>query len=946
VIRPTTWKTRHALIFSNLILYFLIFTTPIQAGLITITDSFESAEVGGPQVEFFEDREARLSLDEVSQAAVWKETKEQIPNFGYSRSAYWFRFSLQNNTRAPFHGLIEVQYPILDFVDFYVLAGDRLVRQGKSGDMIPFSQREVSHRNPAFPLLLSPEENVTVYFRIQTESSVQTPFIVWRERSFWTEHQLPSVVQSLYFGVMLAMVVYNFFIFLSHKSVSYLLYVGFVLCYGLFQVSLQGFGFQFLWPDSPEINRLSLPLTISTALFFAPTFAINFLKMKAYSIWLYRLLLSLALFMALLTAAAFFVPSSLAVRIGVAGSLPVASLCILAGLKSWRSGNPLGLYFMLAWISFLVGTVLAALNKFAVLDRNLITESTQQIGSYLEVTLLSFALAYRLNLMSKEKYLAQRQVLEAQEALYKSQKEANEQLTSKNQEIQEINRNLETIVAYRTRELKAIFDHIPQGVASLSEYGIISQNHSRHLKLVLNKNDLTGQSIIDFLAATDLSMDRIDRIKESLRACVGENELNFEINSGNFPRELSMERAGGTSYFSLTWSPELTDDGVVHSILMTIEDVTDKKKLEEESEKQRTNFQVVQDLLQCDANKFEIFAGSCRKLLQENLHLAEQDAVTSEDIRSMFSNAHTIKGGARTLNLSLLANSLHETEDLYSQILKGQMEMDRSRLLLDIRRTLSVFDSYVTISTSKLGRKSDTNHILVPVESIREHYQKLHQLAQSTSTRDVAGTLQDMRDRLGHMIFRSDREILEQCLEPLGTLARDLGKPCPTVALSTCDVLLPQDVENALRHVMVHIIRNAVDHGIEAPEDRLTKGKSPSGSLDVRTRVADSFMVIEIRDDGRGLAVQKLREKGLNQGLIAEGAGLDEISELIFTPEISTAGALSQISGRGIGMDAVRKFLADIGGSIKVKYLGNGGEYVPFVLVMELPLSQGLRVAV
>ncbi|WP_218109785.1 7TM diverse intracellular signaling domain-containing protein [Oligoflexus tunisiensis] len=935
-----TTKTRHESIYYALLiaLFSFAFTTPVRANLITITDSFETAEVGGPDVEYFEDRDGSLSLGDVTQVIAWKKVQEQIPNFGYSRSAFWFRFSVRNEASVPFQGLIEVQYPILDFVDFHVLDGNRLIKQSKSGDMIPFTIREVFYRNPVFPVLLSSEEEVTVYVRVQTESSVQTPFIVWNEKSFWTENQLPFAMQSLYFGVMLAMVVYNFFIFLSHKSVSYLLYVGFVLCYALFQISLQGFGLQFLWPESPDINRLSLPLTISTALFFASTFAINFLKMKECSVWLYRFLLGFALFMALLTLASFFLASSLSVRIGVACSIPVASLCILSGLKSWRSGNPLGLYFMLAWISFLVGTFLAALNKFAILDRNLITESTQQIGSYLEVTLLSFALAYRMNLMSKEKYLAQRQVLEAQGALYKAQKEANDQLTSKNQEIQEINRNLETIVAYRTRELKAIFDNIPQGIASLNEHGVISQNHSRHLKVVLNKSDLTGQSIIDILASTKLSMDKIDRVKESLKACVGENELNFEINAGNFPRELSMERANGTSYYSLTWSPELTDDGMVHSILMTIEDVTDKKKLEEESEKQRTNFQVVQELLQCDADKFERFAGPSGKLLQDNRRLAEQDTVSMDDIRVMFANAHTIKGGARTLNLSILANTLHETEGQYAQLLNGQLEIDKRTLLVGINRALAVFDSYIAINTGKLGRKSNMNQVMVDVHSMREHYQVLHQLAQSSGARDVAETLQGMRDRLGRMIFRTDREVLEQCLEPLGNVAKDLGKPCPMVVLSTCEVLLPQDAENVLRHIMVHIIRNALDHGIEGPEERMDKGKRPAGTLEVCTRVEDQTMILEIKDDGRGLAIRKLREKGLNKGVISEDAGLDEIAELIFAPEISTASALSQISGRGMGMDAVRKFLTEAGGSIRVKFLGDRADYMTFALVMELPL--------
>ncbi|MDQ3230753.1 MAG: Hpt domain-containing protein, partial [Pseudobdellovibrionaceae bacterium] len=391
----------------------------------------------------------------------------------------------------------------------------------------------------------------------------------------------------------------------------------------------------------------------------------------------------------------------------------------------------------------------------------------------------------------------------------------NEKLTGKNREIQDMNRNLEMKVHDRTRELKTIFDNIPQGVASLNGEGIISPNYSRHLESILRETNLGGRSIVDFFQRTTLSPDALNRMVETFRASVGENSLSFLLNEGNLPLEVTDRSQAEPLFLALTWGAELAENDEVRSILMTIEDVTVKKRLEVESEKQRKDLLIIQELLQCEPEKFEIFARASEALLAENRRLIQAGALSNDDVKIMFINAHTVKGGARTLGLSGLANILHEIEHEYALIMKNLATAQQSSLTLSVLRAWTVFDLYLAINRDKLGRKTNGDQITLDIEFIRNHYKVLESLMldNPTTPRLLLDSIRQTRDQLASLIFKSDTHILEQCFEPAAKIAKDLGKPAPEIRLETAELQVPREVEHILRNALIHILRNAMDHG-------------------------------------------------------------------------------------------------------------------------------------
>jgi two-component system chemotaxis sensor kinase CheA len=140
---------------------------------------------------------------------------------------------------------------------------------------------------------------------------------------------------------------------------------------------------------------------------------------------------------------------------------------------------------------------------------------------------------------------------------------------------------------------------------------------------------------------------------------------------------------------------------------------------------------------------------------------------------------------------------------------------------------------------------------------------------------------------------------------------------------------LDRTVVDSLGDPLVHLVRNSLDHGLESTADRVAAGKPETGVLQITARHAGGNVVIEVRDDGRGIDPQKVARKAAQKGLIAEDA-IDSIdmaraTELLFAPGFSTAEVTSDISGRGVGMDAVRTTIRELGGDVvMISELGKG----------------------
>ena len=162
------------------------------------------------------------------------------------------------------------------------------------------------------------------------------------------------------------------------------------------------------------------------------------------------------------------------------------------------------------------------------------------------------------------------------------------------------------------------------------------------------------------------------------------------------------------------------------------------------------------------------------------------------------------------------------------------------------------------------------------------------------------------------------------------------------------DTELDKTVTEQLHGPLVHLIRNAMDHGIEKPDERDKKGKDRAGTITLRASHQEGYVIVEIEDDGKGMDPQKIYEAGVRKGIVAEGEQLSDMEafQLIFQPGFTTTTEVTSTSGRGVGMDSVKKQIESLLGNIEIQSKVNQGTLVRLKLPLTLAIIEGMIVKV
>ena len=410
------------------------------------------ADLGGPDrhtvlgqhLEVLEVPEGRLSLEEVRSgryAGQWQAVEETVPNFGYTDSTYWGRVTLPPLDRERTRLLAEIGYAVLDHVDAYLIRGGEIIAHHELGDRVTYDARPIDHPNFIFPVDLSRSEDTELYLRVETSSSMQIPLTLWEPEAL-LEHQFEqSTLFALFYGAMLVMAIYNLLVFFAVRDASYLYYVIYVISMVTLVAAIDGITFKALWPDTQGFNDKVLIIALSGMVFAPSMFTRKFLHLKRSRPWLSRAMAGFAILSFFTAAGAFFLPYLHLMLFTILAAAIVIFLCFSSGIIRWRDGFHAARYYILAWSFMLGGGLVMAMNKTGVVPRNLFTEHAGQIGAVLEILLLSFALANRMNYERRKREEAQRESAESQRELLETQIE--------------MNRNLDNLVRERTEELEA-----------------------------------------------------------------------------------------------------------------------------------------------------------------------------------------------------------------------------------------------------------------------------------------------------------------------------------------------------------------------------------------------------------------------------------------------------------------------------------------------------------
>ena len=212
----------------------------------------------GERLDVWLDAGGTTSFEELRQgeaALDFEPSGSTIPNLGFTEAVYWFRVQFVNERDAPQETVLELAYPLLDEVTFYIQRAGGQFEVVATGDAHPFDTRAVAHRRFLAQLSFAPGDSRWLYMRVQTRGSLQMPLNLWTEDAFFAMDTRVQLWLGIYFGLMLVMAIYNLFVFLAVRDIDYLYYVMYVASFVALQASFDGVTFQFLWPETRASTR-------------------------------------------------------------------------------------------------------------------------------------------------------------------------------------------------------------------------------------------------------------------------------------------------------------------------------------------------------------------------------------------------------------------------------------------------------------------------------------------------------------------------------------------------------------------------------------------------------------------------------------------------------------------------------------------------------------------
>lgn len=412
---------------------FIVFNSSAKANDTILFNNESTILTIGKSIQLLSDPTNSLTFEDIRFSKDFKQSEDDVPNLGISESAHWIKFSIRNefdNRRI----LLQLQYPIIDEVELYKPDINNNYTRIISGELVDFHDREIDNQNFLYYLDIPQGKTFTYYMKLRGGEQIQLPLLIGAQKPIFEDLIQKDLVFGLYIGIILVMAIYNLFVYFTVRDRSYIYYVSYIICVGLTQAVLQGYGFKYFWPHSQWLVLQSTFLVPVINGWTAIAFVKHFLNTKVnYKLgdkilnWIF-FFYTICFFLSIFNK--FYYAQNLVQLTASIGSL----LTIFIAYKVGKQGYRPAYYFLVAWTIFLLSVVVFVLKNFNVLPYNDMTFYSLQVGSALEVTLLSFALADKINIYRKEKEESQLEALRVSQENEKIIREQNVMLEVKVEE--------------------------------------------------------------------------------------------------------------------------------------------------------------------------------------------------------------------------------------------------------------------------------------------------------------------------------------------------------------------------------------------------------------------------------------------------------------------------------------------------------------------------------
>lgn len=360
---------------------------------------------------YFRDTSKKLQIDEVlnSSSLEWNPVQPQWLNFGIMTDPMWVKIDLPSYSHAK-ERMLEIANHNIDNISFYLVeshsGSESLIEYKDVGSYLPIEKRQVSSRYYLFPFTIPPQTKMTVYLKVDTEVPMRLPINLWDQESLSKNSDVRSIIQGAYLGLVIVMGLYNLCIALFTRDSSYYYYSLMILSLLGFVSVDNGMALNYLWPDNPGIDFQAAIIFAILCCASSIPFTISFLSLKqnapGYVTW-FKFLLGV---WGIILVGAIIYPSVPITYASLIVALPGSMSLILVGIHTWRKGVPAAKFYTIAWLVFIMCTGVYDFMMLGIYPMNTFTQYSLMGGSFMEITLLSLGLAWRIRSLDDAKQKA------------------------------------------------------------------------------------------------------------------------------------------------------------------------------------------------------------------------------------------------------------------------------------------------------------------------------------------------------------------------------------------------------------------------------------------------------------------------------------------------------------------------------------------------------------
>jgi len=523
------------------------------------------------------------------------------------------------------------------------------------------------------------------------------------------------------------------------------------------------------------------------------------------------------------------------------------------------------------------------------------------------------------------------------------------------QTVQSYTEHLEDLIAAKMRQVRDILDNVEQGLFVLGFDGSISPEYSKSAPAILGVEKLESLA-----GALHLMPSQLDDLMGWLGLVkLKSATMRWEKLVKVAPIQ-EMEVAGpdgDVRFIRFRYQKMFDSKGDVDKIMVLVADETEARRIEkvvaEEKERHenevRTILGLVNNLPEAIHDFFKDtekrfgdlrdMIGSMHKrslMARERYPDGPEFHPMPDEIAHIFRDLHTIKGNSGTYGFESLARLAHRSEDVLEDLkepISVRTSNTLSSLLELMGRMEAAYEEILQTEKRLAGSGTDGEALVQISEGKIEHINRLSAALEHAGS-SVVGDLETIRP-----LLQACKTLRNVPMARLGEKYRTLvGRLADKLEKQVVFHVLPATLEvdphffGAIDEALVHMLRNAIDHGIESPSVRVAAGKPEVGSMVLEVGIAEDQVTIQLSDDGGGIDSERVLRKALEEGLVSpsQAGSLSEDQKLglIFESGVSTSGVVSDISGRGVGMAAVRDCVEALGGRITLTSRLNEGTQV------------------